>query len=93
MVLKSWSIGHGKWFDRGFCWQINPAINGGYHGIVRYDSAHNCPHKDTLDIHGKVIRKVWFEWLDNRQGLNLAIKDLKDNYQFYADRFKKWLAE
>jgi hypothetical protein len=57
------------------------AVNGRYYEIVRYDSAHNCPHKGVLEIHGKVMRKVWFEWLDNRQGLNLAIKDLKELYE------------
>ena len=62
-----------------------------HYEVVRYDSAHNCPHKDVLGTNGKVERKVWFELLDNKQGLNLAIKDLKDNYQLYVERFRKWL--
>ena len=33
------------------------------------------------------------ELLDNQQGLDLAIKDLKDNYELYIERFKKWLKE
>ena len=64
-----------------------------YHEVVRYDNAHNCPHKDVLGTNGKVEKKVWFELLDNKQGLNLAIKDLKDNYQLYVERFRKWLQE
>jgi len=64
---------------------------GAYHEIIRFDSAHDCPHKDVLGIDGKVKRKVWFESLDNKQGLDLAIKDLKDNYEMYIGRYDKWL--
>jgi hypothetical protein len=64
--------------------------NDGYHEVIRFDSAHDCPHKDILDINGKVKRKVWFEMLDNKQGLDLAIKDLKDNYELYVERYLKW---
>ena len=59
-------------------------------GAIRFDSAHGCPHKDILDPTGSVVRKVWFELLDNQQGLDLAIKDLKDNYLLYIERFEKW---
>ena len=62
-----------------------------YHEVVRFDSGHNCPHKDILNTQGKVIRKIWYEFSDNEQALDLAIKDLKDNYQFYIERFKRWL--
>ena len=42
---------------------------------------------------GAVVRKTWFEFLDNKQGLDLAIRDIKDNYELYIERFKKWLKE
>jgi hypothetical protein len=32
--------------------------NDGYREIIRFDSAHGCPHKDIIDA-GTVIRKVW----------------------------------
>ena len=57
----------------------------------RFDTAHDCPHKDILDQEGNIIRKTWFEFLDNKQALDLAIKDLKDNHEIYIERFKKWL--
>jgi hypothetical protein len=38
-----------------------------------------------------VKRKVWFELLDNKQALDLAIKDLKDNHELYVERFLRWL--
>ena len=62
-----------------------------YQEVIRFDSAHDCPHKDILGADGKVKRKVWFELLDNKQGLDLAIKDLKDNYELYVERYMKWL--
>jgi hypothetical protein len=54
-------------------------------------SWHDCPQKDILDKKGNVFRKTWFEFLDNKQALDLAIKDLKDNHDIYIERFKKWL--
>jgi hypothetical protein len=64
--------------------------DSGYHEVIRFDSAHDCPHKDILGINGNVKRKVWFESLDNKQGLDVAIRDLKDNYELYVARYKKW---
>lgn len=66
-------------------------IDNTYYEIIRYDTAHDCPHKDVLDINGKPKKKIWFELLDNKQALDLAIRDLKDNYELYVERFKKWL--
>ena len=65
-------------------------VGAEYSEIIRFDSAHGCPHKDILDPTGSVVRKVWFELLDNQQGLDLAIKDLKNNYLLYIERFEKW---
>ena len=64
--------------------------NDRYHEVIRFDSAHDCPHKDILGINGKVQRKVWFEMLNNKQGLDVAIKDLKDNYSLYVERYLTW---
>ena len=66
-------------------------MNGTNYEVVRFDSGHNCPHKDILDIQGRVVKKVWYEFLDNKQALDLGIKDLKDNHELYIERFKKWL--
>lgn len=65
--------------------------DGKYHEILRYDSGHECPHKDILSIHGEVIRKVWYDFLDNGQALTMAITDIRDNYEFYRERYLKWL--
>ncbi|MBU1486663.1 hypothetical protein KKH56_01225 [bacterium] len=66
-------------------------IDHKYYEVIRFDSGHECPHKDILDVNGHVKRKVWFKLLDNKQGLDLGIRDLKDNHEIYIERFKKWL--
>jgi hypothetical protein len=33
---------------------------------------------------------LWFEFIDNNDGLNLAVKDLKDNFEMYIERYLKW---
>jgi len=66
-------------------------FDGKWHEIIRYDSGHGCPHKDILNIDGKPIKKVWYDFLDNSQALTMAITDIKDNFEFYKERYKKWL--
>ena len=46
----------------------------------------DCPHKDILDQDGNIVRKTWFEFLDNKQALDLAVKDLKDNHGILRSR-------
>lgn len=66
-------------------------FEGTWHEILRYDSGHGCPHKDILNADGDVIRKIWYDFLDNGQGLTVAITDIKDNFEFYKERYEKWL--
>ncbi len=39
----------------------------------------------------KYVRKVWYDFLDNAQALTMAITDIKDNFEFYKERYQKWL--
>jgi len=66
-------------------------LEGEWHEILRYDSGHGSPHKDILNTNGEVIRKVWYDFLDNGQALTMAITDIKDNFEFYKERYQKWL--
>jgi len=68
-------------------------VNGHFLEVIRFDSGHECPHKDVLKPNGDLIRKTWYESLDNEQALDIAVKDLKENYVFYIERFKKWLRD
>lgn len=83
--------------DRGevieFVVKLLAVFEDKWHEILRYDSGHDCPHKDILNIDGEIIRKVWYDFLDNSRALSMAIQDLKDNYEFYKERYLKWLRE
>ena len=74
-----------------FVVKLLSVFEGEWHEIIRYDSGHNCPHKDILNRDGEVIRKVWYDFLDNGQALTMAIKDIKDNVEFYIERYRRWL--
>ena len=67
--------------------------NGNVFEVIRFDSGHECPHKDILKPNGDLSRKIWYESLDNEQALDIAVKDLKENHDFYIERFKKWLKD
>jgi hypothetical protein len=60
-----------------------------YYEVIRFDSGHSCPHKDVLNHEGAIVRKVWYDFFDNKQTLDLAIKDLKENYESYIERFDR----
>lgn len=75
----------------GFMVKLIVKIDKAVYEVIRFDSAHGCPHKDILAPDGSIKRKVWYELLDNKQALDLAVRDLKDNYEIYIERFKKWL--
>ncbi len=76
-----------------FVVKLLSVFEGEWHEILRYDSGHDCPHKDILNIDGEVIRKVWYDFLNNGQALTMAITDIKDNFEFYKERYQKWLKE
>jgi hypothetical protein len=44
-----------------------------------------------MNPRGEVIRKIWYDFLDNGQALTMAIGDIRENYEFYEDRYRKWL--
>ena len=66
-------------------------LDGDWYEILRYDSGHDCPHKDILNTNGEVIRKVWYDFLENSQALTMAVSDIKENVEFYKERFLRWL--
>lgn len=78
-------------FVDGFVVKLLFRCGNEWHEVLRYDSGHDCPHKDILDTDGNIVRKVWYDFLDNGQALTMAITDIKDNFEFYKERFEKWL--
>lgn len=60
--------------------------------VVRYDSAHDRPHRDTLDPNGETIKKEWLDELlghavNMAEALNYGQDDLKRNWPTYRDTF------
>jgi hypothetical protein len=57
--------------------------------IVRYDTAHGCPHRDMLNASGRLIEKHWLLGFSFSEALNYAIQDFKKNHETYFSQFKK----
>lgn len=65
------------------CW-----IEDRWRPIVRYDTAHGCPHRDILDWEGGVAEKLWLAvTLSFNEALILAEDDLKANADVYREQF------
>lgn len=64
-------------------------VAGRNHSIVRYDTNHGFPHKDTLCRDGGLERKERLPNVDLRRLADLAIGDLKENWQVYRRRFER----
>lgn len=58
--------------------------------VVRYDSAHGQPHRDTLDRTGRVIAKDWLPPnMTTNTAMQYAIRDVKANWRTYLAAFEE----
>jgi hypothetical protein len=78
--------------DRGqvtaFTLQLETFVDGRWRPVVRYDSAHEQPHRDLLDWDGHVIDKFWLPpTMTNKQAVRYAEQDLSENGAAYRDAF------
>jgi hypothetical protein len=55
--------------------------------VVRYDSAHGYPHRDTLDWDGHVVDKHWTPLQPLPIALNQAIEEVKTHWHEYFEAF------
>lgn len=55
--------------------------------VVRYDSAHDRPHRDLLDHRGQVVAKQWIEGVTYGEALDRGRTDLLANWPHYRDDF------
>ena len=62
-------------------------IAGRDHSVVRYDTNHGFPHKDTLRRDGTLERKEKLPMVDLHWLTDSAIDDLKENWRAYRRRF------
>jgi hypothetical protein len=56
--------------------------------VVRYDTAHNLPHRDMLGRKKGLLRKDWLVGMRLKDALQYAINDLKMNYERYDQIFE-----
>jgi hypothetical protein len=75
-----------------FTAQYETIVDGKVYPVIRYDSAHGYPHRDTLDAEGQVVEKFWSSGWGNQEALDHAIADLKANYPAYRAAFIERLA-
>lgn len=76
-----------------FVVKLNLLKEGNYFEIARYDSGSHEPHLDIFHPDGYKERVVDYGILENDQAMNVAIKDFKNNWKFYIERWEKWLQQ
>lgn len=77
--------------DRGmvvaFVVQCEIIIDGRAHAVVRYDTAHGEPHRDTIGWGGDVLHKEWLEHSNRNEAMTYAQNDLRENWRGYRAAF------
>ena len=62
-------------------------IDGSLMPVVRYDSAHGYPHRDTLDWEGRVVEKHWTPRESLDTALDSAIIEVKARWREFHREF------
>jgi hypothetical protein len=80
--------------DRGellwYAVQFEVFVEGRYHPAVRYDAAHDYPHRDVLDWSGHVAEKTWLAPLPLRAAFDDALASAKRTWpQMRAEFFRR----
>jgi hypothetical protein len=58
--------------------------------VMRYDTAHGDPHRDTLDWDGHVVEKHWMPGMFYALALNNAIREVKTTWEdMFADFLRR----
>lgn len=83
---------HWHVWDRGeitrFRIQYESLIAGRWHAVVRYDSVHDRPHRDTLRPDG-TESKDWFPDYSNAEVLTIGQRDIRENWPKYRTSYEK----
>jgi hypothetical protein len=65
------------------CW-----LDDEWRPVMRYDTAHDQAHRDTLDWFGRVVGKLWLPAeLDYNSALSEAIRDLSEHARTHREEF------
>jgi hypothetical protein len=77
--------------DRGtvlrYVVQFEVYVEGRYRPAVRYDSAHDYPHRDILDWEGHVVDKVWLSPMTDDLALTASIEAVAQDWPIYREEF------
>jgi len=73
-----------------FVVQLECLFNGDWSPIVRFNTAHGFPHRDTLHPSGE-IAKTELPARNYNEALTFAIQDLSQNWERYRRRYEQWL--
>jgi hypothetical protein len=71
-----------------FVIQYEAYINGKWHPIARYDTAHGRPHKDILHPDGSQ-EKIEFRGYSENEVLTFGERDIKANWQRYRGEYEQ----
>lgn len=71
-----------------FTIQYEAEIDGVWHEIVRYDSAHGRPHKDLVYPDGTEMKEEFFHYT-NAEVLTFGQNDIRKNWKEYRRRYEK----
>lgn len=73
-----------------FTVQLECLLDNQWQPVVRYDTAHQFAHRDTLHPTAQT-QKERLAVQNYNEALTFSIADLTQNWQKYIDRYKRWL--
>lgn len=73
-----------------FSVQYLALIKEKWHPVVRMDTAHGSAHIDTMKPDGSQT-KTKLEIQDYNEALTWSIKDVKNRWEFYRQRYERWM--
>ena len=68
-----------------FCVQLEVFVNGKWHAVIRYDSAHGFAHVDKYYLDGRKFKRELY--LNLNEALTLGDEDIKENWKDYQKAF------
>jgi len=71
-----------------FAIQYEAEIGGQWREVVRYDTAHGSPHRDTLHPDGSETKEL-FEHYTNAQVLTIGQNDIRRNWRRYREQYER----
>ena len=71
-----------------FTIQYEAEIDGIWHEIVRYDTAHGSPHRDLLHPDGSETKEL-FEHYTNARVLTIGQNDIRKNWRRYREQYER----